>query len=346
MKGIKRLAQHLDISIGTVSRALNGKPDVNEETRKRVLDAAARLGYVPNQAGQALRRGATNAVGFMIESNDETEANSDNFFLGVISGLTGALLQHKLDLVVLPCSVNEDPHDYLKRIVARRLVDAVIISATQRGDRRIELLKSARIPFIALGRTGGPDEHAWIDLDFEGVAHEAVARLAARGHKQIAVAIPDNDINLGFVFREAFLDAMAQHGLTVDPAHIVRARSSEQGGYAIGSAILAMERRPTAIVLVYEMMAIGLYRRLNEAGLVPGRDIAIVGFREGPQSKFLSPALTSFRMSLRDLGVGLAEGLLATMPAYADIYPAGAVHKLWPMELIEGESDAMVIGRG
>lgn len=343
MKGIKRLAQHLDISIGTVSRALNGKPDVNEETRKRVLDAAAKLGYVPNQAGRSLRRGATNAIGFMIESNDETEANSDNFFLGVIAGLTGALLQHGLDLVVLPCSVNEDPHDYLQRIVARRLVDAVIISATQRGDRRIDLLKAARIPFIALGRTGGEDEHAWIDLDFEGVAHEAVARLVARGHRQIAVAIPDNDINLGYVFRDAFVDALAHHGLTADPSFIIRARSSEHGGYTIGNAILAMENRPSAIVLVYEMMAIGLYRRLSEAGVIPGRDLAIIGFREGPQSQFLSPALTCFRMSLRNLGIGLAEGLLATMPAYADSYSPGPVHKLWPMELVEGESDAMVV---
>src|SRR6188768_3395143 len=59
MKGIRRLAQHLDISIGTVSRALNGKPDVNEQTRQRVLEAAAAMGYVPNQAGRALRKGST-----------------------------------------------------------------------------------------------------------------------------------------------------------------------------------------------------------------------------------------------------------------------------------------------
>lgn len=339
MVGIKRLAQHLDISIGTVSRALNGRPDVSDDTRKRVLDAAAELGYLPNQAGRSLRRGATNAVGFMIESNDETEANSDNFFLGVIGGLTGALLRHNLDLVVLPCSVNEDPHDYLQRIVARRLVDAVIISATQRGDRRIQLLKAARIPFIALGRTGGEDEYAWIDLDFEGVAHQAVSRLVARGHRQIAVAIPDTDVNLGYVFRDAFVDALARHGLTADPSHIIRARSSEHGGYTIGNTLLAMENRPTAIVLVYEMMAIGLYRRLSEAGLMPGRDLAVVGFREGPQAQFLSPALTCFRMSLRDLGMALAEGLLATMPEYAETYPQSATHKLWPMELVEGESD-------
>ncbi|WP_404403505.1 LacI family DNA-binding transcriptional regulator [Pelagibacterium halotolerans] len=341
MVGIRRLAQYLDISIGTVSRALNGRPDVNEETRKRVLAAAAELGYAPNQAGRSLRRGATSAVGFMIESNDENETNSDNFFLGVIGGLTGALAQHNLDLVVLPCSVNEDPHDYLQRIVVRRLVDAVIISATQRNDRRIALLKAANIPFIALGRTGGADEHAWIDLDFEGVAHQAVARLAARGHKQIAVAVPDTDINLGHVFRDAFVDAMERHGLSVDPSYIIRARSSEHGGYAVGDALLAMNNRPTAVVLVYEMMAIGLYRRLNEAGLMPGRDLAVIGFREGPLARFLSPALTCFRMSLRDLGIGLAEGLLATMPAFADTDRPGPVHKLWPMDLVEGESDAM-----
>ncbi|MCD7059854.1 LacI family DNA-binding transcriptional regulator [Pelagibacterium xiamenense] len=343
MVGIRRLAQHLDISIGTVSRALNGRPDVNEETRKRVLEAAAELGYAPNQAGRSLRRGATSAVGFMIESNDESESNSDNFFLGVIGGLTGALAQHNLDLVVLPCSTSEDPHDYLQRIVVRRLVDAVIISATQRNDRRIPLLKKAGIPFIALGRTGGADQHAWVDLDFEGVAHKAVARLAAKGHKQIAVAVPDSDINLGHVFRNAFVDALAQNGLPFDPDFIICAKSSEHGGYTVGDTLLAMKNRPTAVVLVYEMMAIGLYRRLSEAGLVPGRDLAVVGFREGPLARFLSPALTCFRMSLLDLGTGLAEGLLATMPAFPDLYRAEPVQKLWPMELVEGESDAMEV---
>ena len=76
MRGIRRLAQHLDISIGTVSRALNGRPDVNEVTRKRVLEAAEEFGYVPNQSGRSLRQGTSNTIGFMIELNAETAANS------------------------------------------------------------------------------------------------------------------------------------------------------------------------------------------------------------------------------------------------------------------------------
>jgi DNA-binding LacI/PurR family transcriptional regulator len=86
MKGIRRLAQHLDISIGTVSRALNGRPDVNEETRKRVLEAAGELGYVPNQSGRSLRQGTTNTIGLMMESSAQTVENSDNFFMGVVDG--------------------------------------------------------------------------------------------------------------------------------------------------------------------------------------------------------------------------------------------------------------------
>lgn len=340
MKGIRRLAEHLNISIGTVSRALNGRPDVSDETRRRVLDAAAELGYVPNQSGRSLRQGSTNAIGFMIESGNSADSG-DNFFLGVFDGVQSVLSRHHLDLVVLPCSTEEDPAQYLRRIVARGLVDALIISATHRQDARIEFLSKARIPFIALGRSGSRATYPWIDLDFEGVVNRSVDRLVAAGHRRIAVGVPSNDINLGFVYLDGYKAALARHGIEFDPRLVVRAASSEQGGYQIAHELLAMPDRPTAVTLIYEQMAIGLYRRLSEAGLLPGRDIAVVGFRESPTSRFLSPTLTSFRMSLRDLGVALGESLLASMPAYAEIYPQGLVQRVWPMELVPGESDTL-----
>lgn len=339
MKGIKTLAEHLNISIGTVSRALNGRPDVNDETRKRVLEAAAELGYVANQSGRSLRQGTTNAIGFMIESGSDTAGNSDNFFLGVFDGVQTVLSRHHLDLVVLPCSTDEDPTQYIRRMVARRMVDGLIISATHRKDERIEFLNKARVPFIALGRSGTPGDHPWLDLDFEGVANRSIDRLVAAGHRRIAVGLPSNDINLGFMYLDGYRSALARHGIAFDPALVLRAASSEQGGYQIGHEIMTMRERPTAVILIYELMAIGLYRRLSEAGLRAGRDLAVIGFRESPQARFLSPTLTCFRMSLRDLGIALGESLLASMPAYAEIYPQGIVHRLWPMELVPAESD-------
>lgn len=344
MKGIKQLAEQLNISIGTVSRALNGRPDVNEATRKRVLEAAAEFGYVPNQSGRSLRQGTTNAIGFMIESGGGIAGNSDNFFFGVFDGVQNVFGRHHLDLVVLPCSTDEDPTGYLQRMVTRRIVDAMIISATHRKDARIELLNQARLPFIALGRSSTQGPHPWLDLDFEGVANRSIDRLVAKGHRRIAVGAPSNDINLSFVYIDGYKAALKRHGIEFDPRLVLRVASSEQGGYQLAHDLLAMEDRPTAVVLVYELLALGLYRGLGEAGLVPGRDMAIIGFRESLVAKFLSPSLTCFRISLRDLGIALGESLLASMPPYADIYPQGIVHRVWPMELVPGESDAMVIG--
>ena len=339
MKGIRHLAKHLNISIGTVSKALNGRHDVNEKTRKRVLAAAAKLGYAPNQSGRSLRQGSTNAVGFMIEFSAEAAANSDNFFVGLVEGAQSALARHALDLVVLPYSTQEDSYERLQRIVARRLVDALIISATLKTDPRIEFLSRTNVPFVALGRSDSGGDHPWIDLDFDGVANVAVDRLVAQGHREIAVALPDNETNLGYVFFDSYRRALKRNGLPFNRKFVFRGRSSEFGGYQIGSELLALKERPTAILLVYELLAMGLYRRLNEGGLAPGRDIAVIGFREGPQARFLSPTLTCFRMSLHDLGVTLGESLLAALPAFQAAYPAGIVQTIWPLQLIPGESD-------
>lgn len=337
--GIKRLADYLNISIGTVSRALNDRPDVSEETRRRVLLAATKLGYVANQSGRNLRQGTTNAIGFMIESGLDTAGNTDNFFLGVSDGVQHVLRRHGLDLLVLPCAGDEDPLAFVQRMVARGAVDGLIISATRRVDPRIDFLSNARIPFIALGRSSSGSDYPWIDLDFEGVANTAIDRLVAHGHRHIALALPSNDANLGFVFHDGYKAALKRNKIRYEPGLVFRVSSSEAGGYQVAHEILAMKHRPTAVLLVYELMAAGVYRRLSEAGLSPGKDLAVVAFREWPLARFLSPTLTCFRMSLRDLGIGLGESLLASMPKFSDHYPQGLVNRVWPLELVPGESD-------
>ncbi|ATU90667.1 LacI family transcriptional regulator [Phyllobacterium zundukense] len=338
---IRDLARHLDISIGTVSRALNGKSDVNPETRERVLAAAKKLGYVPNQSGRSLRQGTTNTIGFMIESTIETADNGGSFFMPVFEGVQSVFRRHHLDLVALLCGTDEDPSAYLNRVVGRRFVDGLIISATTRNDPRITFLLDRKIPFVALGRSATGGAYPWIDLDFEGVAATAVTRLVNFGHNRIAIGVPASDINLGYVFQDGYKHALAANGIPFDPALVLPAHSNEEGGYQVASAMLAQKHMPTAVILVNENMAIGLYRRFYEAGIHPGRDIAVIGFRESTQSRFLSPTLTCFRISLRDLGIKLAEALLSTMPAFRNNYPQERVELIWPMELVPGESDVL-----
>lgn len=346
MKGIARLASELGISTGTVSRALNGKPDVNEATRTRVLEAAARLGYAPNASARNLAKGSTNAVGFMIELNPVTAANSDNFFMGVFDGVQSVLRRHGVELMVLPCATGDDPYAFLQRFVARDAVDAMIISATQRIDPRIDLLQARDIPFVALGRSTSGKDYSWIDLDFEGVASASVDRLVAHGHSRIAVTVPRRDVNFAAVFRAAYRRALRRHGLPYDPALVVETAWSEEGGYELADELLAIEDPPTAVLLIYEMLAIGLYRRFSELGVRPGRDLAIIAFRDEPAVRFLNPSVTCFSLSLHDLGVSVAEAVLAQLPAFSSEFPDRIVQKRWPLVLRPAESDQFPVGDG
>jgi DNA-binding LacI/PurR family transcriptional regulator len=338
--GIHDLARHLGLTVGTVSRALNNRPEVNEKTRERVMEAALAIGYAPNQSGRSLRTGTTNTVGFMLESGTASAIGGGDFFMQAIGGMQQVLSRHGFDLVLLPCGPTEDPHDFLRRIVLRGFVDGLIISATQRHDRRIELLARSKVPFVALGRSAVPIEHAWIDLDFEGVAHDAVARLAEHGHRRIAVALPASEINLGYVFRDAYRAAMVEHGLPLDAGLEIAVDIAEEGGAILADRLVAIQPRPTAIVLINELLAIGLYHRLSQLGMAPGHDLAVVGFRDNPQVRFLSPRLSCYHVALTELGVSLGETLLSLMPAAAGPPSHRPAPQLWPLHYTEGESDA------
>lgn len=339
MRGITRLAKDLGISTGTVSRALNGKPDVSEATRQRVLEAARRIGYAPNQAARALAQGQTRAVGFMIDLDPETAASSDYFFMGVFDGVQSVLAEQGLDLLIMPCPTGKDHYSYLQRFATRGVFDAMILAAMKRDDPRVELLQREKIPFVTLGRSDGRTDHAWIDLDFDDTATVAVERLLAQGHRRVALTLPKGEINFGYILLDSYKRILARHGMAFDPALVFRTGRSETAGYEAMGQMLALDQPPTAVLLIYEVTAIGVYRRLFEAGLLPGPDMAIVGFRDEPSIRFLVPSLTCFSLSLGALGRLIGTSLLAQIPRFQEQFPQGRVQNLLKLELKPGESD-------
>ena len=150
--GIRDLARHLDISIGTVSRALNDRADVNPVTRQRVREAAAKLGYSPNQSGRSLRRGKTDLVAMIVPSrSDDTLINT--VFLSVLDGLKRRLGEDGLDLAIFLEGEKDGRLASLRRVTERGLADALIIADTRGADPRVEYLAKLRRPFVTFGRT-------------------------------------------------------------------------------------------------------------------------------------------------------------------------------------------------
>jgi DNA-binding LacI/PurR family transcriptional regulator len=326
---IRELARHLNVSIGTVSRALNGRPYVDEALRKRIVEAARELGYTPSFAGRSLRQGASGMVGMMLPISNGLVV-ADTIFMSVLEGLRRYFSAQKIDLVVLFEEPDLEDTSYLRRIVGRSILEGVIIADLLRQDPRIRYLQQQGTPFVGFGRSETPGRHSWIDFDLEGATRMAVARFRDNGHERIALGTTANSVNYGRVVERAFRAELSD----VEDM-IIRLEGSERGGYELGERWFAMSRRPTAMVLANEQMAIGLYRRLAEGGAVVGRDLAQIAIIEEPSARFLRPQVTRFSADLPGLGVRLGEILHQEMRARGD----DPVRELWPMQLSAGESD-------
>ncbi|RYY23650.1 MAG: LacI family transcriptional regulator [Sphingomonadales bacterium] len=338
MRGIARLAKELGISTGTVSRALNGRAEVSTSTRELVLAAAKRLGYAPNQAARTLALGTTRSVGFMMDLDREAAASSEYFFMGVFDGVQSILAEYGFDLLVLPRPTKANSLEFLRRYVTRGVFDGMILAATQRIDPRIELLEAAGLPFATLGRSESGGDYPWIDLDFEAVAKTAVDRFFNAGHRRIAVTIPSDGVNFGSIFEAAYRQALEQHGIDFDPTLVFATGRHEDAGYRLVDDLYAIPNPPTAILIIFETIAIGIYRRLAELERRPGRDLAIIGFRDEPTVRFLTPTLTCFSASLHDIGEDLARAILSRIPTYEGSRPDTPLRKLAPLSIRPGDS--------
>ena len=335
---IHDIARRLNISIGTISRALNDRAGVSAETRQRVLEAVKRYEYSPNQSGRSLRRGATGMIGFMVIPNRDRTAKGESFFMTIFDGLQSVLAAHGLDLVIHYCGADQDPQAHVQRIVERRMVDGLIISQTNRSDPRIDYLIQKKLPFIAFGRSGTRRAHTWTDLDFEGVAEQSIDLLYRLGHRRIAIATAANDLNFGYVYLEACRASLARRGIMLTEDLIFREPLTEAGGYSLGGRLLALRDRPTAVALVQNTLTLGLYHRLSDASVVPGRDLSIIGFDQSPNADFLRPSLTQFRLSLAELGGWLGGHIMTLIEARRAGRVIRHAHKIWPLQIEPGES--------
>ena len=324
MVGIRELARHLEISIGTVSRALNDRADVNPLTRQRVRDAAAKLGYSPNQSGRSLRRGQTDLIGVIIPGGAGGPL-INMVFLHVLAGLRRRLSREGLDLAIFLEDGGDDRLDALRRATERGLVDALIISDTLGRDPRVDYLTKLDKAFVAFGRTRSQVRHAWIDPDFEAAVEGAVDHLARLGHRRIALALPDLKPNYVDLIERSYRGAMRGRGLRADEAWLLRRPAGERGGLAAAEALLNADPRPTAVLISDAMHAVALYRRLGEAGMLPGRDLSIIGILPEARVQSLIPALTSYETDWAGIGDSLGEAVILELARAAERRKAGDV---------------------
>jgi DNA-binding LacI/PurR family transcriptional regulator len=313
--GIRQLAHELQLSIGTVSRALNDRPDVNDETRARVKEAAIRAGYVPNQSGRSLRSGKTGIVAAVIPTRTFASTTDSGLF-HILEGTRRTLRRHALDLIVLFRGPEEDALDNLQRTVQRRIADAVILSQTTAADPRLAYLNACGMDYVAFGRASGIEDYPFVDFDFESMARQTVRLFAADGHRRIGVAVSDPVLNYEAITVAELRAEAGRLGLGPDAVEVLPTIDGRLT--AAGLARFAdRSTAPTAILATHECIAATLYADLARLGLEIGKGVSVICTFPAIDTLSLVPALSHFTADLDAVGIALAEtlvGLLLDVP--------------------------------
>jgi DNA-binding LacI/PurR family transcriptional regulator len=262
-------------------------------------------------------------------------------FLSVLDGLRRKLSERRLDLAIFLHGEDEDSFGSLRRLTERGLVDGVIISNTLQLDPRIDYLMKRHRPFVAFGRSQSGGTHPWVDPDFEAAVEGAVDHLAGLGHTRIGLLLPRGETNYLHLIAATYRAGLRKHGFGVDPALLLRRSADESGGYNAGGDLLTMKTTPTAVLVTEALQTIGLYRRLEEEGLRPGRDISVVGVLPEGRGQMLSPALTTFITDWTGTGTCLGEALIGALegrPSARGKSSPKAMQVIVPVRFLAGAS--------
>ncbi len=306
---INDVASELGLAKGTVSRALNGYPDISDGTRQRVKRTADRMGYRPLSHAQAIRTGRVRSIGLVLQINEHDGHRP--FLADFLAGLSEAASQENWAMTVATASSEADTLATLARLVDEQKADGFILPRTYLDDPRVTFLRDAGVPFVMFGRTRNPTGCAWFDIASEDAMRDAVLRLAGLGHERIAFIGSDARYTYSGLRVQGYRDGLARAGLPFDPALMRGPAMNRREGAAAATALLALDRPPTAFVVAMDQAAFGLYDAADAAGLSIGQELSVISYDGLPETELMRPPLSTFSVDNRHGGHELARLLIA-----------------------------------
>lgn len=310
---LKQLSELLGLSQTTVSRALNGFPEVSEATRRRVQEAAQKHGYRANSRARGLATGQAKVIGHLIPVHDRHEIFNP-IFGDFIAGAAQTYALHGFELMLSLIEDGDAERSY-REIASRGSVDGVILHTPRQDDWRISLLSELQLPFVVHGQSSDCSvAHSFVDVDNHKAITLVTEHLIALGHQRIGYIGGLDGPDFSYRRRVAFDMTLAEAGLSCDPAHRSSSEMTEASGYVAAQAMLDTAHPPTALVTSSIAQAIGARRALFDRDLRPGRDLSITTHDD--MLSYLSngtdkPVFTASQSSVREAGQLCAEILIS-----------------------------------
>jgi DNA-binding LacI/PurR family transcriptional regulator len=293
---IGKIAKRAKVSTATVSRTINGSDKVTPETAERVWRVVRSLGYQPNSYARALVSGRSRMLGLIISDI------VNPFFPELVRSFEEIALQNGYEVIV--ANTGYDP-DRMARSVSRMLerqVEGVAVITSEMGADFVAQMSERRMPIVFLDTARVAPRISKIKVDYSQGISEAVEHIVRLGHKRVAFISGPTELRSAETRRSAFLKCLRQDGVLPDENYIQSGNHRIDGGETAMERLLALPHRPTAVLTSNDLTAMGVLRAIYKAKLRVPEDISVVGFDDIELSQFTHPALTTVRLSRKEVG--------------------------------------------
>jgi LacI family transcriptional regulator len=309
MSTIRDVARLAGVSTMTVSRVVNNSGYTSRETRLRVEQAVAELGYVPNAVARHLRSKRTKTLALVV--SDITNP----FFTTIARGVEDVAGPRGFGVMFCNTDESETEETGYLRMLIQRQVDGVLLVPASSSAEPLRLLRAHDVPVVVLDRrvrSGGVDQ---VRCDSEDGAHTLARHLIELGHRRIAMLSGRRSISTAVDRVGGYQRALTEAGIPVDPQLVRYGGYGLAGGFLMAQEVLATSPRPTALLAANNFIAFGALRALREARLRVPDDMSLVCFDDLPEEWLIDPFLTVVDQPAYEMGRQAAELLFERLDA-------------------------------
>jgi len=299
------------VSEATVSRVFNNVKPLRNETKQKVLDAAAKLNYQPNSIAQSFATGKSGNIGVIIPYLPKVHLLSTHYFSEILSGIGTELGANNYNLLLMFQSPNERM-DYTQLFHSQKVDGCIILGSRDvPGEREeIEKLHQLKLPYCLVNQTFPNHGFNTIDATHYEGSFDTVSFLLEKGFENIAFLNGPDEYSNSLERLKGYEDAFLQSGRTVNNKWIFQGNYSRTSGFEMATEIGAILPKLDAIFVANDRMAAGLMQGLSKQGYEVGKDYALVGYDDSDIAKMLQPQLTSVKVPLFEMGKMAAEKIL------------------------------------
>lgn len=290
------VAREANVSMATVSRVVNGNPNVKPATRKKVLRTIKELGYRPNAVARGLASKKTTTVGVIIPDI------SSMFFSELARGIDDIANMYKYNIILSNSDHNIDKEIKLINTMLEKQVDGIVYMGGRIKEEHIQQFETSPVPIVLAATVDPTHSIPSVNIDYEKAGYEATKLLIDNGHKHPAFVTGINETAAHELKYQGFLRALEEHAQTLNEEYVYRGDLTYASGIKAVDELLKMKERPSSIFAATDEVALGVIHAIQDHGLNVPNDIEIIGFDNTRLATMVRPTLSTVVQPIYDIG--------------------------------------------